>query len=170
MREIEIKELNNFVDPMSIKEKPAIALASDGNETNGLTIGWLGLGALWRKYSATVYVHKTRYSKHIFDNAKYFSICFLKDENKDTLKYFGTVSGKDENKMEKCGLTVINDVAPYFAESRLVILCRTMGKSDFDLNEVDEGVKEWYSKDGVHTQYYGEIIKILVNGKEEYAI
>ena len=55
---------------------------------------------------ATVYVHKTRYSKHIFDQAKYNSICFMDQEH------------RDENKMEKCGMTVNNeDVAPYFEES-----------------------------------------------------
>ena len=64
---------------------------------------------------ATVYVHKTRYSKHIFDHAKYYSICFMDQEHKNQLGYFGRVSGRDENKMEKCGMTVNNqDVAPYF--------------------------------------------------------
>ena len=62
---------------------------------------------------ATVYVHKTRYSKHIFDHAKYYSICFMDQEHKNQLGYFGRVSGRDENKMEKCGMTVNNqDVAP----------------------------------------------------------
>ena len=65
--------------------KPAIAIASDGNETNGLTIGWAGFGVLWRKPMATVYVHKTRYSKHIFDQAKYNSICFMDQEHKNQL-------------------------------------------------------------------------------------
>ena len=72
---------------------------------------------------ATVYVHKTRYSKHIFDHAKYYSICFMDQEHKNQLGYFGRVSGRDENKMEKCGMTVNNqDVAPYFEESSVVIL------------------------------------------------
>lgn len=67
---------------------------------------------------ATVYVHKTRYSKHIFDQAKYYSICFMDQEHKNQLGYFERVSGRDENKMEKCGMTVNNeDVAPYFEES-----------------------------------------------------
>lgn len=34
---------------------------------------------------ATVYVHKTRYSKHIFDHAKYYSICFMDQEHKNQL-------------------------------------------------------------------------------------
>lgn len=163
MKEISVKELVNYINPFELKEKPAIAVASDGIETNGLTIGWAGFGVLWRKPMATVYIHKTRYSKHIFDKAMYYSICFMDNDYKNQLGYFGRVSGRNENKMEKCGMTVIeNDVAPYFEESSVVILCKMMGKSDFDKDNVDENVFEWYQNEGVHSQYYGEIIKVLV--------
>ena len=69
----------------------------------------------------------------------------------------------DENKMKNCGLTVLEeDGVPYFAESRAVVICRIMGRNDFDAFSCDDGVKEWYLKDGVHTLYHGEIIKVLV--------
>lgn len=161
MREIKIKDLCKVIDPLAMEKEWAVAVVNDGKETNGLTIGWAGFGVLWNKPTATIYIHKTRYSKHIFDGAEYFSICFLKDRQQ--LKYFGRVSGKDENKMEKCGMTVVDDVAPYFAESKVVVLCRVMGKSDFNLCSVDKDVKQWYEQSGVHTQYYGEIVKVLVN-------
>lgn len=163
MKEISVKELVNYINPFELKEKPAIAVANDGIEINGLTIGWAGFGVLWRKPMATVYIHKTRYSKHIFDKAMYYSICFMDNDYKNQLGYFGRVSGRNENKMEKCGMTIIeNDVAPYFEESSVVILCKMMGKSDFDKDNVDENVFEWYQNEGVHSQYYGEIIKVLV--------
>ena len=31
------------------------------------------------------------------------------------------------------------------------------------LNNVEEGVKNWYQLEGVHSQYYGEIVKVLVD-------
>ena len=96
MKEIAVKDLFQYIDPFRIHEDPAIALASDGKETNGLTIGWAEYGVLWSKPAATVYVHKTRYSKHIFDGAEYYAICYLKPEHRDVLGYFGTVSGRDE--------------------------------------------------------------------------
>mgnify|MGYP007102640109 CR=1 FL=1 len=37
-----------------------------------------------------------------------------------------------------------------------------MGKSDFDQKSVDENVYEWLSRRRVHSQYYGEIVKVLV--------
>lgn len=157
MEQIDINDLNKYINILNMEETPAIALASDNKRTNGLTIGWLSLGVLWRKKTATVYIHATRFSKQIFDNAEYFSICFLQD--KETIKYFGSVSGKDEDKMKD--QNIIEDIAPYFTDSSLVIICRKMGQSDFDINSVDESVKDWYKQSGVHSQYYGEIIKVL---------
>ncbi|MBQ0036015.1 MAG: flavin reductase [Firmicutes bacterium] len=163
MKEIDIKDLNKYVDPLATEHDPAIVMVSDENETNGMTIGWAGFGVLWKKLMATVYIHKLRYSKHIFDNAKYYAICYMKPEHKDVVKYFGTVSGKDEDKIKNCGLEVVYDLAPYFKDARAVVICRIMGQSDFDINHVDEGVKNWYQLEGVHSQYYGEIVKILVD-------
>lgn len=161
MKEIPISELTKHFDPLTIKPNPAIALACDKNEINGLTIGWASLGILWSKPTMTVYVHKTRYSKHIFDNSDYFSVDYI--DSKELLKYFGTVSGKDEDKIKNSNLTVeYLEKTPYFKESKLVVICKKMGQSDFDPNSVDEKVREWYKQDGVHTQYYGEIIKVLI--------
>ena len=163
MREAKIEELFQYIDPMTLNTEPAIAVATDGKETNGLTIGWAEFGRLWRKPAMTVYVHRARYSKHIFDGASCYSVCFLEPEHKDAIKYFGTVSGRDEDKMKNGGLTVMKtDGVPYFAESRVVVICRVMGKNDFDVSSCDEGVRAWYQRDGVHTLYHGEIVKLLV--------
>lgn len=163
MKEIGVEDLNKYIDPLKVKSDPAIVMASDGQRSNGMTIGWASYGVLWKKNTATVYIHAKRFSKQIFDNASYYAICYMKPEHKEIVKYFGTVSGKDEDKLANCGLDVINDVAPYFADAKAVVFCRIMGRSDFDINYVDDGVKDWYNKDGVHSQYYGEIIKVLVN-------
>ena len=50
MKEIEVKDLIKYINPFELKEKPAIAIASDGKETNGLTIGWAGLQFMYIKH------------------------------------------------------------------------------------------------------------------------
>lgn len=46
-------------------------------------------------------------------------------------------------------MTVNNeDVAPYFEESSVIVLCKVIGKSDFDSKSVDENVYEWYQEKG----------------------
>lgn len=61
MKEIEVKDLIKYINPFELKVKPAIAIASDGKETNGLTIGWAGCGVLWRKL-------QSMYIKHVIQN------------------------------------------------------------------------------------------------------
>ena len=59
MKEIEVKDLIKYINPFELKEKPAIAIASDGKETNELTIGWAGFGILWRKLQSMYIKHVT---------------------------------------------------------------------------------------------------------------
>lgn len=162
MREIDTKDLCKVINPLGMEDSPAIALACDGQRTNGLTIGWATFGVLWGQMCATVFIHKNRYSKEIFDNSDRFSICFVDD--KEALRYFGRVSGRDEDKIANTSLTCETvDSVPVFSESRVVIICSKMGQSDFDVKCVPPQVKAWYEKDGVHTQYYGRIEKVLVS-------
>lgn len=49
MKEIEVKGLIKYINPFELNVKPAIAIACDGKEINGLTIGWAGFGVLWIK-------------------------------------------------------------------------------------------------------------------------
>lgn len=57
---------------------------------------------------------------------------------------------------------VADEEALYLAESRLVVLCKKMGQCDFDVNSCEASVRDWYLKDGIHTRYMGEIVKVLV--------
>ena len=83
----------------------------------------------------------------------------MDQEHKNQLGYFGRVSGRDKNKRKSVEWLLIMKML-------LLILKRVqrkvMGKSDFDQKSVDENVYEWYQKEGVHSQYYGEIVKVLV--------
>lgn len=166
LKEVEFSKVTQDLDPMTLFRNGAIAIASDGKETNGLTIGWGSLGTLWSKPCCSVYVHALRYSKHIFDGADGFSVCWLSEEHKNVVNYFGTASGRDEDKMANSKLTVASiDGVPYFEESDMVIICKKMGQSDFDANNISvERINNWYKKDGVHTIYQGEITHVLRKG------
>lgn len=162
-KEISYKEIDEYKDVFSLFSEDGIAYADDGQEGDGLTIGWGSLGILWSKPVVSVYIHKTRYSKVIFDKADSFSVMFFDEGFADKIKYFGTVSGRDEDKVEGAGFTLIEgDIAPYFKEAKLAILAKKIGQSDFDPAHVDNRVKDWYAKSGVHTIYYGHIQKVLV--------
>ncbi len=160
--EIGPEEIGQYKDSVSLFGEGAIAYAQGKERANGLTIAWGGLGVLWRKPCMTVYIHKDRYSKTIFDEADAYSVNFFGDEAKELLNYFGSHSGRNEDKAAVAQASIAKgDIAPYFEDAELVVLCKKMGQNDFDPNSVDEGVKAWYAKSGVHTIYHGEIVKVL---------
>ena len=61
----------------------ALIVVKGINEDNAMTIAWGQLGILWSRPTMTVYVRNNRYTKHILDEAKSFSVCFFSDEYKD---------------------------------------------------------------------------------------
>ncbi|MBO4540797.1 MAG: flavin reductase [Bacilli bacterium] len=164
-KEISIQEIAEYKDPFSLFADWAAASAKGKEKANSLLIGWGGLGILWSKPCCTVYIHESRYSKKIFDEADSFSVCFFSRERfAKELAYLGKVSGRGEDKMSGCGLTAKEEKGiPYFEEAELVIFCKKMGQSKFDPEKISspERIIEWYRKDGVHTLYFGEIIKVL---------
>ena len=98
--EIDLKEITQYRDILSLFANGAIAVAKGSEGENSLTIGWGGLGVLWRKPTLTIYINKKRYSKKIFDNASYFSVCFFnKKYNKELGQFYGTLSGKHIDKI-----------------------------------------------------------------------
>ena len=161
LKELNLSDISKYADAFDLFHKEPIAFADDGKRCNGLTIGWGGLGVLWNKPTCTIYIHETRFSREVFDAAGMFSVCLLPETCRDSIDYYGKVSGRDEDKIANGGLKVTMGEAPYAEESTLVLICRKMGQSKFDVGSVDKGVEAWYRRSGVHTLYYGEIITVL---------
>lgn len=163
-KEIDLNEIKDYRDPFNLFSQTALAVSKGKERTNTLTIGWGALGTLFSKPCCTIYIHKKRYSKVIFDESDYFSVCFFKKDYQEEIdNYYGKLSGRDIDKIKEGKLTVdyIDDV-PYFKEAEYVIICKMMAKSDFDVNKIyEERIKKWYMAEGVHTIYHGQVLKIL---------
>lgn len=137
--------------------------AGDKQQSNAMTIGWGGIGTLWRKTAVTVYVAERRYTKHFMDNALYFTVMAFTDRKEEILEYMGTKSGRDGDKAKALNLhtAYTENGTPYYVEADLVLECRTMYAAPFDpKNFKDEVPKQMYSNfpAGVHTMYIGEVV------------
>ena len=137
--------------------------AGDHKQSNAMTIGWGGIGTLWRKTAITVYVAERRYTKHFMDNAQYFTVMAFTDRKEEILEYMGTKSGRDGDKAKALNLhtAYTENGTPYYVEADLVLECRTMYAAPFDpKNFKDEVPKQMYSNfpAGVHTMYIGEVV------------
>lgn len=173
--EITVREFADEYNIMDISNDWAAITADNGEEKNSMIIGWAGLGVLWSIPMFTAYIHKTRYSKEVFDKAGYYSVSILTGENREkhmtAWSYLGSKSGRDEDKIAGAaerGLTLAaesvgGEEVPYFAESDYVVICKMAGITDFDLSRMDapERIMKWYGESGVHTIYEGEILKVL---------
>lgn len=137
--------------------------AGDKQQSNAMTIGWGGIGTLWRKTAVTVYVAERRYTKQFMDNAQYFTVMAFNDRKEEILEYMGTKSGRDGDKAKALNLhtAYTENGTPYYIEADMVLECRTMYAAPFDPKYFkDEVPKQMYSNfpAGLHTMYIGEVI------------
>lgn len=165
--QIRADELNKNSFEMIGKDWMLISAEKEG-KVNTMTASWGGLGVIWNKNVVTVYIRPQRYTKEFIDNSDTFSVSVLGNEYRKELSYLGTISGRNENKIEKVGLTVIEDNnTPYFKESNIVIICRKLYAQDLKADGfVDSSlINKNYIEGDFHTMYIGEIEKVLI--KEE---
>lgn len=165
MKQIEINEFSE--NPFKlIGSDWMLITAKKGDKTNMMTASWGGVGILWNKPVATIYVRPQRYTKEFIDNEEYFSLCVLPEEYRQVLNYCGTKSGRNEDKIAETKLTIDeSEKAPIFKESRLVLICKKLYAQDLtEQSFIDKSlVEKNYQDKDFHTMYIAEIEKILTN-------
>lgn len=162
-KEIKHTELSENVFDM-IGRRWMLVTAGDETKVNTMTASWGGMGIMWGKPVAFVFIRPQRYTKEFIDKNETMSLSFYGDEHRKMLNYMGTVSGKDEDKIEKMGLTtVFCGNTPYFKEADTVLLVKKMYVQELDKACVinKEICDKWYPDEDYHTMYVCEIEKIL---------
>ena len=161
------------VDPKALTDNVFSAigdqwmLISAGNEVrrNGMTASWGGLGVLFHKNVATIYVRPQRYTYGLIKENDAFALSFFEEKHRSALKLFGSKSGRDCDKAEEGGLTWVTEdtAAPYFAEASLVLVCRKLYYDDLKPEHfLDTSIDEFYPQKDYHRMYIGEITQALV--------
>lgn len=145
------------------KEWFLITATKDG-KTNTMTASWGGIGILFGKPVAYIFVRPQRYTKEFIDANSHFSLSVLPEKYRKQLNYFGTVSGRDEDKIKNSSLHVqTEDGVPYFEESKLVFLCKKLFAQTMEENSFLDSaiIDKWYPDKDFHTLYIAEIESIL---------
>lgn len=136
--------------------------AGDENSYNTMTASWGGLGVLWSKSVATIYIRPQRYTKKFVDEADTFTLTFFPDGYRKALAFCGTYSGRDYDKAKETGLTpLFIDGTVTFEEADLVLVCRKLYAQEMSENSfIDKEILENdYPGRDLHTVYVGEIVK-----------
>ncbi|MBR1865559.1 MAG: flavin reductase [Lachnospiraceae bacterium] len=143
--------------------KWGLLTAGEKDQFNTMTISWGGLGTLWNKPVATVYVRTSRYTHEFMDAQDYFTISFYPDEVKPILGVLGSKSGREMDKVNRSGLTpkeVEHSVT--FEEASLTLVCKKLFRQELDVkNMTPEIADSFYSGDAPHDMYIGEVVDIL---------
>lgn len=142
-----------------------VAATDKDGKTNAMTASWGGLGVLWGKKVAFVFIRPQRYTKKFVDDAENFSLSFFEESYKPMLGYMGKVSGKDEDKIKKSGLTVqYKDGAPVFKEASLTLVCRKMYRQTLEEDcFIDKtNIGKWYPQKDYHDMYVAEIVDEII--------
>ena len=141
----------------------ALVTAGVQGDFNTMTVSWGGLGTLWSRPAATVYVKKNRYTHQFMEKNDLFTVSFFPESCKKALGWLGSHSGRDGDKVAAAGLTpVYLDGAVTFAEARATLVCRKMYAHDFDVSAVPaDAAAAYYKSEPPHTIYIGEVIEII---------
>lgn len=138
--------------------------AGDSVKVNTMTASWGGVGVLWRKNVAFIFVRDSRYTKEFIDSHDTFSLNFFDNDQKAALKYFGMVSGRDEDKIANVRMNVnFKYDTPYIDEARIVVLCKKLSKTSLSPEQIlDKSIlDECYGDHDFHTMYVGEIVELM---------
>ncbi len=163
-KEVDIKDFT--INPFTSigKDWMLVAAEKDDGTVNALTAAWGGLGWLWEKPVAFVFIRQSRYTKEFIDEAGKLSLSFPSEEHREKLRYMGRVSGRDEDKIAACGLTVAHwEDIPYFEEGSTVILghCVSEQLVTEDCFIDPEIAPKRYPDHDLHSCYVVEIDRIL---------
>jgi flavin reductase (DIM6/NTAB) family NADH-FMN oxidoreductase RutF len=134
---------------------------------NTMTAAWGGLGLLWHKPVAFIFIRPTRYTYKFTEEHEYFSLCFFEEKYREQLQYCGSHSGKNVDKMKETGLIPLkyNEKVLYFEQARLVLICRKLYHHDLDPKTfLDPGIEHCYPEKDYHRLYIGEIEDTLMAG------
>ena len=144
------------------ENKWALVTAGSLADHNSMTIGWGGVGCIWGKHAATVYIRPNRHTYGYFEKNDHFTVSFYPEDCKKALGVMGSKSGRDCDKDAEAGLTAIpcGETVTY-AEARRTLLCRKLFAQDMNAESfTPEVIRKFYGSEPAHKLYIGEILEI----------
>ena len=150
-------------DILSVFDKQwALLTAGNKENFNTMTVSWGGMGTIWGKPVATVYVRTSRYTHEFMDRENYFTVSFFPEKYRKVLGVLGSKSGRDMDKINDSGLTAKEiQKSVTFEEAEITLVCKKMFMQRLEpSNIMDPDAAKFYNGDAPHDMYIGEIVDI----------
>jgi flavin reductase (DIM6/NTAB) family NADH-FMN oxidoreductase RutF len=145
----------------------------DSGDWNTMTASWGGLGVLWGRDVAFMFIRPSRRTFGFANDNPLFTLSFFDEDKRPALNFCGKESGRDCDKAAGAGLTPVvfgSDIAGgkaagavSFQEARDIIICRKLYTHDFDPAAfLDKpSIEKSYNGKDYHRMYIGEILALL---------
>jgi flavin reductase (DIM6/NTAB) family NADH-FMN oxidoreductase RutF len=144
----------------------------DGSgDWNTMTASWGGLGVLWGRDVAFMFIRPSRRTFDFANGNELFTLSFFDESRREALNFAGSNSGRDHDKAAKTGLTpLVFDqgiaearAAIGFKEAESIIVCRKLYTHDFDPAYFLDAplIEKAYNGRDYHRMYIGEILRVL---------
>ena len=142
--------------------------AGTPEDFNTMTASWGGLGFLWNRPVAFVFVRPNRHTRGYLDAQSSFTLSFMPEKYRSDLLYCGRNSGKDVDKMAATSLSPMTTPNGLVAmeDADLVLECRKMAVAHMreeDFTDFSEVAPKWYdATNPLHLVYICEIAATYV--------
>lgn len=165
MKTLEIKELSeNFFE--SISKEWMLVTSGTKNKFNTMTASWGGIGFLWNKPVAFVFIRPERYTYEFTEKNEFMTLSFLGEENRNIYQVCGSKSGRDTDKIKETGLqpvfTPLGNVT--YKQARLTLECRKLYQQQLTPENFTDRdlIHKWYEgHGGFHEMYIVDIVHIF---------
>ena len=167
MKKISVSELkDNMFD--AIGKEWMLVTAGTPEKFNMMTASWGGIGILWGKPVAFIFIRPERYTYEFIEKGDTLTLSFLGEAHRGIHKICGSQSGRDIDKVAASGLkpyvTENGNIA--YEQARLVLECKKLYADFIDAdNFVDKLlINHWYGEGhgGFHKMYILEIQNVFV--------
>ena len=163
MKEINIRDIKESAVKMISDDW---ALLSAGNEKgfNTMTVSWGGIGELWGKDVAFIFVRPQRYTKEFIDREGMMTLSFFGGEYKKEMGFCGKNSGRNSDKFRETGLTPeFSDGTVYIKDAKHVLILKTLAVTEMTPGSfLDKEIEpDCYPNKDYHIVYIAEIVKTL---------
>ena len=137
-------------------------IESDKGNWNTMTASWGGLGELWGKDVAFIFVRPSRHTFGFMNSANHFTLSFFDEAHRAALNLCGEKSGRDTDKAMAAGLTPVffgPEPVVSFKEASDIIVCRKLYTHDINPAFFLDApfIETHYKGKDYHRMFIGEI-------------
>lgn len=164
MKKSSIERLSSESVIEMIGKEWMLVTAGTPENFNMMTASWGGIGFLWNKPVAFVFVRPERHTYNFIEAHERLTLSFYGEGCRDALTFCGTKSGRDYDKAKSCGLSPVatDNGSVSFAQARLTLECKKLYKGALKSQDFlsKECLDKWYNDQpggSFHAVYVVEI-------------